>query len=225
LVNLALYGALYHLKGDGGWLPPENSDWDVKGKIEAIQKSVRHAITKLLVKFRSLAPEQKAELLSALETRFKSEPVHYKRPEGVNFAEVKKSLEANPALMWSLAQMEKTGGAPDIIKIEDDVFIFGDCSDESPDRRDLTYDQATEMANNFGIDMMSKEVYRVMQKSGKFDMNTWSWLKTPADIRKSGGVLFGGRRGADVGVGQDYAHDHDAVRGWRGVLKVSRVSK
>jgi len=172
---------------------------------------------------RELSPEQQTELLSALETRFAEEPNHYKRLKNVNFIDVKASLEANPALMYSLAQMEETGGAPDLIDVEGDAFIFGDCSAESPDRRDLTYDQAAEMAKEFGVDMMPEEVYRAMQESGKFDINTWSWLAMPADVRESGRALCGG-----CYVGGVYVLDYGAENpgpnlGWRGVLRVPKA--
>jgi len=172
---------------------------------------------------RELKPEKKAELLSALETRFATKPEHYKRHEGVDFAEVKKALEANPALMYSLAQMENTGGAPDIIAVEEDAFVFGDCSAESPDRRDLTYDQAAEMAKEFGVEMMTKKIYRAMQESGRFDMNTWSWLATPADFRERGNALRGRRIGVGVNVNRGNAENHDPLGGWRGLLRVPKA--
>jgi len=151
-------------------------------------------------KLRELTPEEQAGLLSALEARFNKKPEHYKRPEGVDFAEVRKALEASPALMYSLVQMEYTGGKPDVIVVDADAFVFGDCSAESPYRRNLTYYQAAEMAKKFGVDMMPEEAYRAMQKSGKFDLNTWIWLATPADIRKDGCALRGDRDVADVRV-------------------------
>jgi len=172
---------------------------------------------------RELSPEGQAKLLSALEARFTEQPEHYKQVEGVNFAEVKAALEAKPEAMYSLAQMENTGGLPDIIAVEDGAFVFGDCSAESPKRRDLTYDQAARMAKEFGIEMMSEEAYRVMQDTGKFDMKTWSWLATPADIRESGDALRGGRNDAGVYVFQNDAHIHNPTWGWRGVLRVPKV--
>jgi len=172
---------------------------------------------------RELSPEQHTRVLSALETRFAKQPEHYKRPEGVNFDEVRKALEANSALMHSLAQMEWTGGVPDVIAIDDDVFVFGDCSAESPDRRNLTYDEAAEMAKKFGVDMMPEEVYCAMQKSGKFDMETWSWLATPADVRESGAALHGFRDVDGVGVDEALPGGHRPYWGWRGVLRVPKV--
>ncbi len=171
---------------------------------------------------RELTPEQQAELLSALEVRL-TRKQHYQQVKGVNFAEVKAALEANPELMNSLAQMEQTGGAPNVIAVEDDAFIFGDCSAESPNRRNITYDQATEMAKKFGVDMMSEDVYRKMQETGEFDISTWSWLATPADIKEAGHALVGGRDDAVVDVYQNNAHHHNAYKGWRGVLRVPKA--
>jgi len=172
---------------------------------------------------RKLTPEKQAELLSALEDRFAKQPEHYKRPEGVNFAEVRKALEANPALMYSLVQMENTGGAPDIIAVKPDTFIFGDCSAESPNRRDFTYDQAVEMAKEFGVEIMTEEVYLAIQELGKFDINTWSWLATSANIRESGEALYGRCLSNGVFVVPFHAVNHYPDRGWRGVLRVPRI--
>jgi len=172
---------------------------------------------------RKLTPEKQAELLSALKARFVKQPGHYKRPEGVNFVEVRKALEANPTLMYSLAQMENTAGAPDIIAVEEDAFVFGDCSAESPNRRDLTYDQAVEMAREFGVDMMAGTTYREMQKTGKFDLTTWSWLKTPADARDNGHALLGYRSVVVVCVYRRDAGVRSPGFGWRGVLRVPRI--
>ena len=171
---------------------------------------------------RKLTPEQQAELLSAFETRFNKTPEHYERPDGVSFSEVRKALEANPALMYSLAQMENTGGMPDVIDIQAGAFVFGDCSAESP-HHNLTYDQAAEMAKEFGVDMMPEEVYRAMQKSGKFDIKTWSWLATPADIREVSYASLGDRIDGVVYVDLYGAELHFPDKGWRGVLRVPRV--
>ena len=162
-------------------------------------------------------------LLSVLEIRFAEQPGHYNHPKDIDFSEVKKALEADPAFMYSLAQMENTGGMPDIIAVEKDAFVFGDCSAESPNRRDLTYDQAAEMAKEFGVDMMTGEIYHAMQESGKFDPNTYSWLATPADIRKSDRALVGNRCVGEVYVDQRDACSHIPFCGWRGTLRVPRV--
>jgi len=162
-------------------------------------------------------------VLSALETRFNQQPEHYKRPEGINFAEVQKALERRPDFLYSLFQMEMTGGEPDIIAIETDAFVFADCSAESPNRRNLAYDQAATMAKEYGVDMMPADAYRAMQESGKFDLNTWSWLATPADIRSTGCALDGSRNDHTVHVRHTYALSNDNYEGWRGVLKVPKV--
>ena len=163
------------------------------------------------------------KLLSALEARFAKKPKYYKRPEGVDFAEVKKALGANPTLMRSLAQMENTGGEPDIIAVEPDAFVFGDCSEESPNRRNLTYDQATVQAKEFGVDMMSEEDYLKMQNLGKFDQQSSSWLATPEDIRKTGLALGGNRSGGVVYVYERNADFSNPGRGWRASLRVPKA--
>jgi len=172
---------------------------------------------------RELTPVQQVELLSALEARFAGKPEHYKRHEGIDFTEVKKALEANPTLMYSLYQMERTGGAPDIIEIAEDAFIFGDCSRESPNRRKINFDQAASMAKKFGVDMMSEDVYRAMQKSGNFDLDTRSWLATSADIRKAGVAMDGYREYGAVSVYKHFAKNKSPLRGWRGILRVPKA--
>jgi hypothetical protein len=188
-------------------------------------EGVRESVTDTLEtsENRELTAEQQTELLAVLEARFSSKPEHYKQVEGVNFAEVKKALEAKPEAMYSLAQMDNTGGLPDIIAVEDNAFVFGDCSAASPDRRDLTYDQAAKMAEEFGVDMMSEEVFGKMQKTGKFDLETWSWLATPTYIRESGRALFGRRDGVKVLVSRRNALVHRDYGGWRGVLRVPKA--
>ena len=170
---------------------------------------------------RQLTPEQQIALLSALETRFSEEAQHYSQVEGVDFAEVRVALEANSAAMYSLAQMENTGGLPDIIAVEDSAFIFGDCSAESPDRRNLNYDQAAKMAQEFGVEMMPEATYNAM--SGEFDMETCSWLATPVDVREAGNARHGcyylDEREVDV-VSAICSEDW---WGWRGVLRVPKV--
>ena len=162
-------------------------------------------------------------IITALEERFQNSPAHYKRPEGIDITQVKSALEANPEAVAMLAVMEITGGAPDIIEETDDAFIFADCSAESPNRRNLTYDQATEMAKKHGIALMDEETYRKMQETGKFDLNSGSWLKTTDDIRESGFALGGDRRGAGVYVRRYYAAYHDSGNGWRGLLRVQKA--
>lgn len=142
-------------------------------------------------KIRELSSEQKAEILSILESRFAEKAEHYKRPAGVEFTAVCAALEENPELMYSLFLMEKTGGEPDVIDTEDGALLFGDTSLESPDRRYLNYYEAAEMAKMMGVDMMGSYEFRKMQgcyikteeghsriKPGLCDRNSWSWLKT-----------------------------------------------
>jgi len=171
-----------------------------------------------------LSPEQQAELLSNLEARLIQKFEYYKRPEGVNFADVKKSLQARPDLMYSLAKMEETGGMPDIIVLEDDVFVFGDCSQESPEvRRNLTYDEALKMAKKFKVEMMDENVYIKLQKLGKFDIDTQSWIKTSDDEIKEGYASYGDEDSDESSFGADFIDYRDEDRGWRGVLRVPKV--
>jgi len=182
---------------------------------------------------RELSPKHQAKIFSVLKARFKSKPEHYKRLEDVSFSEVRAALEANPDLIYSLYKMHQTGGQPDIIAVEPDAFIFGDCSVESPnERRNLTYDEAVEMAKEFGVDIMSEETYWEMQKTGEFDIETLSWLKTPAEMRKAGDARYGNRfeYTEDPSYrGSWWLHNstdsHYRHKGWRGVLRVPRLSK
>lgn len=172
---------------------------------------------------RRLTNKEQAKTLITLQMRLDEKPEHYKRLKGINEIEVRMALKAHPELMWSLYQMEQSGGAPDIIAVTEDFFIFADCSAESPeDRRDLTYDQSAQMSEDFGVDMMPKEVSRAMLNNKKFGLKTKDWLKTSPDIREAGYALFGGRVGGRPIVGKDLADNHDPDRGWRGVLKVPR---
>ena len=194
--------------------------------LSGLMQDIRPVVDKTFAETMKLTDEQQAEFLSILEDRFaEEEHNYYKRPKGVNFTEVKAALEADPTLMYSLAKMEETGGEPDIIAIKDDAFIFGDCSYESPDRRNLTYSQAAEMAKEFGVDMMSEKTYRAIQRSGEFDINTWSWLKTPADIRESGRALRGRRLpGGGVDVYASRILYRNQREGWRCVLRVPKAA-
>jgi len=198
----------------------------LQARIDALA-SVRSQVNKTLSKpaeKRELTPEHQTLLLPVFEERLAQKPRHYSHPKGINFYDVKKALEANPALMYSLAKMESTGGMPDIIAVEKDAFVFGDCSAESPNRRDITYDQASEMAKEFGVDIMTEEIYRAMQELGKFDRETWGWLATTADVRESGKALGGNRHnGGSVNVHRYDAHYHNPHAGWRGVLRVQKA--
>lgn len=192
-------------------------------------KSVRENVTDTLVTRgkSELSPEQQAALLSVLEARFSRRPEHYEQVEGVNFTEVKKALEANPEAMCSLAQMEGTGGLPDIIAVEDDAFVFGDCSAESPNRRNLTYNQAAEAASRFGVELMPEDIYRKLQNTTELDKNSRSWLATPDHIMESGyqrRALHGTRIGGKMRVRKVIPNHQYSNRGWRGVLRVSKVA-
>ncbi|MEK7591658.1 MAG: DUF4256 domain-containing protein [Patescibacteria group bacterium] len=187
---------------------------------------------------RELSPEETRDMLALLERRLSQKPDHYTRPEGISFGDVRKSLEADPAALWSIWKMEETGGAPDITAVENDAFIFEDCSKESPaGRRNCVYDKgaekfasgtfngnAVDMAKEFGIKILSPEEYRRLQTVGKFDRNTWSWVETDAETRSSGVALDGDRNGDHVYVCRGIARFHCGDRAWRGLLRVQKVS-
>ena len=148
-----------------------------------------------------------------------------------------KKLKQNPNAVWSLSEMERTGGEPDVVLYDEssDMFHFYDCAKESPkERRSVCYDRdaregrkkfppensAREMATEMGIDVLDEEQYRYLQTLGEFDLKTSSWIITPADIRKLGGSIFGDRRYNTVFVYHNGADSYYAARGFRGVLKV-----
>ncbi len=191
---------------------------------------------------RRLAPDEQAELLATLQHRLEQKPAHYTRPEGIVFADIERALEANPAAMWSLAKMEKTGGEPDVVAVEDDAFIFADCSKESPaGRRNCVYDKkaekdakpnssgsfngnAVQMAEEFGVDLWSEDFWK-MQMAGKYDYQSWSWLQTPAEIRRRGGALIIPVRDDHIILPNYHpASHHSDDGGWRGLLRVQKVS-
>lgn len=177
---------------------------------------------------------QAETFLSLLEIRFAENP---KRHKGIEWAKVKERLEANPHKLWSLNEMERTGGEPDVVDYDKNtgVIIFYDCSPESPKgRRSLCYDRealetrkehkpvssAVEMANEMGIELLTEEDYRHLQESGPFDTRTSSWLKTPEKIRSLGGALFGDYRYGQVFVYHNGAESYYAARGFRGLLRI-----
>ena len=181
-----------------------------------------------------LSSEQRAELLRVLKARFEK---NMNRHKGLDWAKVQAKLEANADKIWSLHEMERTGGEPDVVGHEKktDEYIFYDCSAESPKgRRSLCYDRegldarkefkpennAVDMATAMGIELLTEEEYREMQKLGNFDTKTSSWVKTPSDIRKLGGALFADRRYDHVFVYHNSAPSYYAVRGFRGSLRV-----
>ena len=183
---------------------------------------------------KKLSPEQREELLRALKARFEK---NMNRHKGLEWAKVQAKLEANPEKLWSLNEMERTGGEPDVVGHDQKTgeYIFYDCSAESPKgRRSVCYDRealearkehkpensATDMAAAIGIALLTEEQYRELQKLGNFDTKTSSWVKTPPDIRKLGGALFCDRRYGNVFVYHNGAESYYAARGFRGSLRV-----
>lgn len=181
-----------------------------------------------------LSAEQRDELLILLKTRFEK---NMNRHSGLIWDDVQARLEASPQKLWSLSEMERTGGEPDVVRLEmkTDEILFMDCSVESPtDRRNVCYDHealearktfkpgdsAINMAAAMGIELLTEEQYRELQKLGKFDSKTSSWVKTPPQIRKLGGALFCDRRFDTVFVYHNGADSYYAARGFRGVLRV-----
>lgn len=181
-----------------------------------------------------LSAEQREQLPGVLKTRFeKNVSRHY----SLKWADVQARLEANPEKLWSLSEMERTGGEPDVVgrDSQSGEFIFYDCSAESPDgRRSLCYDQAAldsrkehkpensalDMAAEMGIELLTEEQYRALQKLGEFDTKTSSWVITPPEIRKLGGAIFCDRRYDHVFVYHNGASSYYAARGFRGSLRV-----
>ena len=183
---------------------------------------------------KQLSPQQREELLRALKVRFEK---NTNRHKGLEWAKVQAKLEANIEKLWSLNEMERTGGEPDVVGHDKKTgeYIFYDCSAESPKgRRSLCYDRealesrkehkpennAIDMAAAMGIDLLTEEQYRELQKLGEFDTKTSSWVKTPSDIRKLGGALFCDRRYDNVFVYHNGAESYYAARGFRGSLRV-----
>ena len=183
---------------------------------------------------KQLSAKQGEELLGALKARFEK---NMSRHEGLEWPKVKAKLEANTERLWSLSEMDRTGGEPDVVGHDKKTgeYIFYDCSPESPKgRRSVCYDRealesrkehkpkdsAMDMAAAIDIELLTEEQYRELQKLGKFDTKTSSWVKTPADIRKLGGALFCDRRYNTVFVYHNGAESYYAARGFRGSLRV-----
>ena len=181
-----------------------------------------------------LTSKQSDELIQALKSRFAK---NMKRHKGLEWQLVQERLEANPGKLWSLNEMENSGGEPDVVGFDKKTgeFIYYDCSAESPKgRRSLCYDgnaldsrkenkpegSAMDMAMEMGIEILSEEQYRDLQNLGNFDAKTSSWLKTPSDIRKLGGAIFGDYRYETVFVYHNGAISYYAARGFRGELRV-----
>ena len=183
---------------------------------------------------KELSLEQREELLRTLKARFEK---NMNRHKGLEWAKVQAKLEANTEKLWSLNEMERTGGEPDVVghDIKTGEYIFYDCSAESPKgRRSVCYDRealesrkkhkpennAIDMATAMGIELLTEEQYRELQKLGNFDLKTSSWVQTPADIRKLGGAIFCDCRYDTVFVYHNGADSYYAARGFRGSLRV-----
>jgi uncharacterized protein DUF4256 len=182
----------------------------------------------------TLSNKQREELLRTLKARFEK---NMSRHEGSEWSQIQAKLEASTEQLWSLHEMERTGGEPDVVHHDQKTgkYIFYDCSEESPKgRRSLCYDRealdsrkenkpkgnAMDVAAAMGIELLTEEQYRELQKLGDFDMKTSSWVKTPSNIRKLGGALFCDRRFDTVFVYHNGAESYYAARGFRGQLKV-----
>ena len=183
---------------------------------------------------KELSSKQREELLKTLKARFEK---NMDRHKGIAWTEVQDKLESSPGKLWSLNEMENTGGEPDVVGRDKKTgeYIFYDCSPESPkDRRSICYDHealekrkehkpensAIEMANDMGIDILTEQEYRGLQELGQFDTKTSSWVKTPPEIRKLGGAIFCDRRYNHVFVYHNGAESYYAARGFRGSLKL-----
>lgn len=183
---------------------------------------------------KELPADVQQELLQTLKARFEK---NKNRHKDITWSKVLERLEANPAKLWSLGEMEVTGGEPDVVGFDSKTgeYIFFDCSPETPkERRSLCYDRqaldarkankpvnsAMDMAEELGIDMLNEEEYQTLQQLGNFDLKTSSWLKTTDDVRKLGGAIFGDRRFNRVFIYHNGADSYYAARGFRGSLKV-----
>lgn len=181
-----------------------------------------------------LDSEEKESLLSILKTRFEK---NLNRHSEIDWSKIFEKLEQNPQKIWSLNEMEKTGGEPDVVGFDtiSKEYIFMDCSAESPKgRRSTCYDleglqsrkehqpenNAIDMAKAMGIEILTEAQYRDLQKLGKFDEKTSSWLKTPPDVRKLGGAIFGDFRYGQVFFYHNGAQSYYGARGFRGILRV-----
>ncbi|PYZ93515.1 hypothetical protein CR194_10115 [Salipaludibacillus keqinensis] len=183
---------------------------------------------------KKLSLEQREELITFLKTRFEK---NLNRHIGIEWTDVQAKLEANPEKMWSLNEMEITGGEPDVVDYDDKTgeYIFYDCSKESPKgRRSVCYDRealesrkkfkpensAMDMATDMGIELLTEEQYRELQKLGQFDLKSSSWVQTPTYIRKLGGAIFCDRRYDTVFMYHNGAESYYGARGFRGSLRV-----
>lgn len=185
-------------------------------------------------KAKNLSASQIEELLHILKTRFEN---NMNRHQGIEWQNVSAKLTANPEKLWSLNEMEGSGGEPDVVEYDTktDEYIFYDCSAESPKgRRSCCYDReslearkenkpahnALDLATSMGIEILTEEQYRALQQLGEFDLKTSSWIKTPAEIRTRGGAVFCDRRYNTVFIFHNGAESYYAARGFRGSLRV-----
>jgi hypothetical protein len=183
---------------------------------------------------KELSAKQREELLAALKARFEK---NINRHKGLDWAKVQARLEADPEKLWSLNEMERTGGEPDVVGHDKKTgeYVFFDCSPESPKgRTSLCYDRealesrkehkpkgsAADLAASMGIELLTEEEYLELQNFGEFDRKTSSWVKTPAEMRMLGGALFGDRRFGRVFFYHNGAESYYSARGFRGSLKV-----
>jgi len=191
-------------------------------------------MTKTKSSKKELSSPQREELLKTLKARFDK---NMNRHKGVDWTKVKAKLESSPEKLWSLNEMEATGGEPDIVGFDKKTgeYVFYDCSAESPKgRRSICYDRealdarkehkpkdsALDMAGAIGVEILTEQEYRELQKVGEFDTKTSSWVQTPPEIRKLGGALFCDRRYDQVFVYHNGADSYYAARGFRGSLRV-----
>ena len=181
-----------------------------------------------------MLPADREELLSDLQKRFEE---NTNRHDGVEWSKVLAKLESDPVKLWSLSEMERTGGEPDVVGFDQKTgeYVFYDCSEETPKgRRSLCYDRealdsrkehkpansAVGLAQDMGIELLTEEEYWELQQLGRFDLKTSSWLETPADIRTQGGAIFGDYRFGRVFIYHNGAESYYAARGFRGKLRV-----
>ena len=191
-------------------------------------------MSKVAKRGKALSRDEREELLQTLKTRFEQ---NMRRHEGIQWAAVQAKLEADAGKLWSLREMERTSGEPDVVgpDAKTGEYVFYDCSAETPKgRRSTCYDReglesrkehrpentAIDMAAAMGVELLSEQQYRELQRLGEFDVKTSSWIATPADIRKLGGALFCDRRYGHVFVYHNGAQSYYAVRGFRAALRV-----
>ena len=214
-----------------------SAEWMQKARaiftIDLSQRKSKSTKPKNMSAKKSLSTQESEELLELLKARFEKNSDRHK---GIEWSKVQAKLEASSDKLWSLNEMEKTGGEPDVVGFDKQTgeYIFYDCSAESPKRRSLCYDRAAldfrkeykpensavDMATEMGIEILTEDQYRELQQLGNFDLKTSSWIKTPERIRKLGGGLFCDRRYDTVFVYHNGAESYYAARGFRGSLMV-----